>query len=37
MFAKSTEARTPELWRLCRLFADRTQDGAKQTVVGPIW
>jgi hypothetical protein len=31
MFAKWTEARTPELHRLCPLFADRTQEDGKQT------
>jgi hypothetical protein len=31
MFAKWTEARTQELHRLCPLFADRTQEDAKQT------
>lgn len=29
--AKSTAVRTPELRRLCPLFADRAQDGDRQT------
>jgi hypothetical protein len=37
MFVKSTEARTQELQRLCRLFADRMQDGDKQVALGPTW
>jgi hypothetical protein len=32
--ARSTEARTQELRRLCLLFADRAQEGDKQTGLG---
>jgi hypothetical protein len=35
--AKSTEAGTQELRRLCRLFADRAQEGDKQTGLGRTW
>jgi hypothetical protein len=35
--ARSTEARTQELRRLCPFFADRAQEGDKQTGLGRTW
>ena len=37
MFARSTDTGTPELLRLCPLFADRTQEGHKHTGLGRTW
>ena len=35
--ARSSEARTLELRRLCWFFADRAQEGDKQTGLGRTW
>jgi hypothetical protein len=35
--ARSSEARTQELRRLCPLFAERAQEGGKQTGLGRTW
>lgn len=35
--AESIATGTPELPRLCPLFADRAQDGDKQTRLGRTW
>jgi hypothetical protein len=37
MFARSTKVRTPELQRRCPLFAERMQEGGKQTGLGRPW
>jgi len=35
--ARSSEAMTQELRRLCRLFAERAQEGGEQTGLGRTW